>query len=304
MRPIVQKEFFDFSAQREAYTPFMYADVLNLVTTGVGNLIDAGPNNNPGGNAPSVVRARLNNVVSAAAMDPAMRLPWKLRGPGWSRLNPVAGAPVSPSEVADAWTRVKKQNEVVPDFSQGGGLAYAGLTNLTLDLETIRALFNRTLASFDATIAKHYPGYDTWPADAQQAILSMSWANGPNFSFPVFKAAADRRDFDAMADASFFKGGGGTPDKRTGRNLENQIMFHNAAVVERTGADPDRLIFPGTSGGLVPGGAPGAVVPSAGIQVVSTRTMALAAAGLTVAFFGVRALSTSAARNRLKKVFV
>jgi hypothetical protein len=280
MRQIIKDTFFDFTAQREGFTPFLYADTLNLVTTGVGNLVDAGPNNNnAAGNMPSVERARLNNVVSAAAMDPAMRLPWRLKGPGWTSKNPVAGPLVSPSEIADAWTRVKRQNEVSPDFSQKGGFAYAGLTNLTLDMQSLKDLFSRTLISFDARLAKDFAGYETYPADAQLAMLSMAWAMGPGYAsrFPAFRVAVQKRDFDAAAGVSYFKGGGGTPENRTGRNKDNALMFHNAAMVERTGASPDSLIFPGTSGSVG-----GSVIPSIDSGTVGKVVLGSAAASLGV----------------------
>jgi len=248
MRQSVRDMFFDYTAGREGFTPFMYCDTLNLVTTGVGNLIDAGPNHNPGNNSPSIVRARLNNVVSAGAMQPAMSLPWRLKAPGWSSKNPLAGDLVSPSEVADAWTKVKRQNEVVPDFSQQGGFKYAGLTNLTLDMSGLKSLFSRTLNSFDATLRKTYSGYEEWPADAQLATMSMSWAMGPAFfpvlGFTAFKQAVDRLDFQAAAIHSVFKGGGGLLDPAS-RNFAHNIMFNNAHAVVKAGAGRDRIYFPG-----------------------------------------------------------
>lgn len=286
MRQIVRDKFFDFTAGREGFTPFMYCDTLNLVTTGVGNLIDAGPNHNPGGNSTSAVRARLNNVVSSSAMQPAMGLPWRRKAAGWTSKNPLAGGLVSPSEIAAAWTQVKRQNEVVPDFSQRGGFAYAGLTDLTLDMQGLKDLFNRTLNSFDKTLNNRYPGYENWPADAQLALLSMSWAMGPNFNFPAFKSAVDRLDFRAAAEQSFFKGGGGTLQNRTGRNAENVIMFTNAADVLKGGVDLDRLFFPGTVGssdGVLPGARP---VPSSGGGVANVSgssafgTVAIVGAGV------------------------
>lgn len=248
MRSSVRDIFFDYTAGREGFTPFMYCDILNLVTTGVGNLIDVGPNHNPGGNSPSAVRARLNNVVSAAAMAPALNLPWRLKAPGWSSKNPLAGELVSPSEAADAWTKVKRQNEAVPDFSQQGGFKYANLTNLTLDMVALKALFSRTLNSFDGTLAKTYPNYDQWPADAQLATMSMSWAMGPAF-FPVlgfnsFKQAVDRLDFKSAAVHSIFKGGGSLLDPAS-RNFAHNIMFNNADAVVKAGAGRDRIYFPG-----------------------------------------------------------
>ena len=254
MRKSVRDIGFDFTAQREGFTPYMYADVLNLVTTGVGNLIDRGPNNPA---ATTRERAALNNVVSASAMAPAMLMPWKLKAPGWTSKNPLAGERVSPAEIADAWTKVKRQNEVVPGFAQKGGGAYANLTNITLDLDGIRNLFNGTADRFNATLVKHFPDFESWPADAQLATLfGMSWALGPDFPahFPQFKAAALKRDFDAAGAASKFQGVAGQK-----RNPENAQMFANAAQVERSGADPEVLIFPGGPHNVSPASPPSAV---------------------------------------------
>jgi hypothetical protein len=247
MRQVIKDTFFDFSAQREGFTPFMYCDTLNLVTTGIGNLIDNG--------------ARNGFDISENAMAPAMNLPWKFKGPGWTSKNPVAAGPASKEEIREAWTRTKLREQSEPGFNKRGGFAYAGFQPLTLDLQGLKELFNRTLTRFDSTISQRYPGYETWPADAQQAILSMAWAMGPAFNFPAFKAAVDKLDFRKAAELSFFKGGGGTLENRTGRNRENVIMFTNAADVLKAGVDPDRLFFPGTVGsssGVGPTGGGGA----------------------------------------------
>lgn len=266
MRQAVADVFFDFTVGHEGFTPFMYCDTLNLVTTGVGNLIDAGPNN---GGSSSAERANLNNVVSSAAMAPAMRLPWRQRGAGWTSKNPVAGDLVSPAEIADAWTKVKRQNEVISNFSQRGGFAYAGLTDITLDLDGMKELFNTTLRNFESTLASKYPGWNDWPADAQLATLSMSWAMGPNFKFPAFKNAVDNLDFAKAGELSFFKGGGGTLENRAGRNAENVEMFNNADQVQRSGGDPEELFFP--------------VKNAAGIARVAVRSPSTASNGMGTA---------------------
>jgi hypothetical protein len=228
----------------------MYADTLNLVTTGVGNLIDNGPNNNPGGNSPSIVRARLNNVISPAAMAPALALPWRFRGDGWTPKNPVARQLASQQDIIQAWALVKGQNQVVPDFSQLGGGKYAPLTNLTLDNDAMDSLYQRTFNSFAATLQKRYPSFSEWPADAQMAAMSMAWAMGPSFNFPAFTVAVNAGDFAKAAVESYFKGGGGTPSARTGRNKDNFLMFNNADVVAKGGGDLDLLIFPQSSGSV------------------------------------------------------
>jgi len=272
----VRDAFFDYTVNKEGFTPYLYADTLNLVTTGVGNLVDAGPNFS--GNT-SVERARLNNIVSAAAMAPALSLPWKMKGAGWK---PTAdgittNGDASRQNVIDAWTAVKQQNQFVPDFSQRGGGAYQNLTPLTLTMQDMRDLFNRTLNDFDSKLSVHFPGYESFPADAQFALLSMAWAMGPNFNFPQLKSALDKRDFQSAIPLSFFKGGGGTPDKPTGRNADNQIMFATAATVERLGADSSQLYFPGTSSSVR---APIIANAAALIRMAETSGAILATAGL------------------------
>ena len=107
MRQVIKDTFFDFTAQREGFTPFMYADTVNLVTTGVGNLIDLGPRN--------------AFDISAKAMSPAMSLPWKLKGPGWTAKNPIVAGPASQDEIRESWIRTKLKEQETPGFNKGGG---------------------------------------------------------------------------------------------------------------------------------------------------------------------------------------
>ncbi len=274
MRQVIKDTFFDFTAQREGFTPFMYCDTLNLVTTGVGNLIDNG--------------ARNGFDISPNAMAPAMKLPWKFKGPGWTSKNPVAAGAASSDEIREAWIRTKLRQRDDAAFIAAGGIAqggfkYAGFTPLTLDLQGLKDLFNTTLANFDRTLASRYPNYPTAPADAQLAILSMAWAMGPAFNFPQFKAAFDAEDFRKAGELSFFKGGGGTLENRAGRNKDNVIMFNNAADVVKAGVDRDRLFFPGdtsTSPGLLPTPGLGGIAAKAPSKVV---TGAIVASGVGAA---------------------
>ncbi len=276
MRQVIKDTFFDFTAQREGFTPFMYCDTLNLVTTGVGNLIDNG--------------ARNGFDTSPSAMAPAMNLPWKFKGPGWTSKNPVAAGDASQADIREAWTRTKLRQRDDASFIAAGGIAqggfkYAGFTPLTLDLQGLKDLFNRTLASFDKTLQSDvfdktgklvrgpYTAYPNAPADAQLAILSMSWAMGPAFNFPQFKAAFDAEDYRKAGELSFFKGGGGSINARSGRNADNVIMFNNAADVVKAGVDRDRLFFPGSpppSTGILPSASTGVGAPN---KVVTAAIM-------------------------------
>lgn len=285
MRNVVRNNWLGFIGPREGKTPFMYADVLNLVTTGVGNLIDAGPNN-PGPDTRT--RARLNNVVSAAAMAPAMRLPWK---------NKSTGQLASQSEIAATWTAVKQLNEAEPDFSQKGGFAYQGRTNLFLDDAAMSNLLNGTFDSFNATLKKSFPNMEEWPADAQGALMTMAWALGPGFSrnFPQFTAAANAMDFEGIATRrlSDFRGGEHKrppPPKGDGksRNDDNAEMFQLAADVLK--ANGDRDIWHYMDKSPVSGGSPLVASLGAGgfmktlnpesVKAVAVGTAAAAATGV------------------------
>ena len=242
--PSVIDGWYQYSIDHEGFTPFLYCDTLNLVTTGIGNLVDSGPNH-PG--TSSAIRARLNNVVSPGAMAKALALPFKIRAAGWTSKNPVAGRLATQQEIADAWTLVKNQNVAVPDFSQNGGGAYAGLTNITLDMDGIKQLFNGKTNEVVTSLAKTYPNFPVIPADAQRAMLSMSWAMGaafyPALGFKAFKAAVDAMDWNTTVTECQFKGGGSLTNP-TSRNAQNALMFKNASAVKAQGLDASKLWFP------------------------------------------------------------
>lgn len=213
MRKAALDAFWDFSVKKEGYLDFMYADIKNYVTTGVGNLIDS--------------------RGSSAPWTPALSLPWKHRG---------SGAKASQDEIIAAWKAVKART----DLNQKGGRAYKGVTNLYLEPEAIKALVYKVLASFETTLKKRFPGFESWPADAQLALISIAWAYGPGFKFPqAFHDAIGGLvpDFDKAAAVAYAKGklpGNLAKD----RNEANLKLFTNAATVLKQHLDPDSLYFP------------------------------------------------------------
>jgi hypothetical protein len=95
----------------------------------------------------------------------------------------------------------------------------------------------------DTYLAKRFPGYEAWPADAQLGTLSLSWACGPAFAFPKCAAALNARDFVTAAVECFM------PEEKTisglrPRNVANKLLFLNAAFVEAHLLDPDILHWP------------------------------------------------------------
>lgn len=82
------------------------------------------------------------------------------------------GTPATRDEVAADWHRVK----ALP----AGMVAwrYAGSHPLVLSDEAIDALVMRQLHANAAILAAFFPDFATYPAPAQQALLSMAWACG------------------------------------------------------------------------------------------------------------------------------
>ena len=156
MRQSVRSEFVPFIVQFEGRTDFMYCDVLGLVTTGIGNLIDP--------------------------MPAALMLPWLWRG---------TLRPATRLEVADAWRAVKART----DLTQRGGGAYRDVTRLFLTDEAISRLVLQRLAMNDALMQHRYSTWEQMPAPAQLAVHSMAWGMGPGFKFPKFDACMRAGDY-------------------------------------------------------------------------------------------------------------
>lgn len=226
MRSAALDYFFPFTYELEGRVFHMYIDTLGYVTTGVGNLID-----------------------SPAA---ALALPWKR----------ADGSLASADEVTAAWYAVDGARTQPKGIRQDGSIAMQGgnsgamksLTSLRLAAEDVDALVLRTLHNFEDTLRRSFPSYDAWPADAQLGLMSMAWGLGANFAhgWPHFTAAANRGDFRTAAEE------GQVGNFAPKRNAANKALFLNAADVLETGADADRLYYPGTvSGGGSSGGSSG-----------------------------------------------
>jgi GH24 family phage-related lysozyme (muramidase) len=213
MRPSVRDAFVKFTETFEGSCSWMYCDVKGLVTTGIGNLIDP--------------------------VGAALPLPW---------LRPD-GSSATPGEIIAAWQAVKARE----DLTQHGGGAYRNVSNLRLSEAGIQQVVLAKLLQNDAFLKKRFTDWETWPADAQLATLSMAWAAGPGFNFPKFQRAAFVRDWGACAiecHMDDWSNPGLTP-----RNLANKKLFQNAAEVGRinaaalkkgTGVDPGQLFYPGS----------------------------------------------------------
>lgn len=207
MRDSVRKAFKAFTIGHEGYTPFMYLDVKGLVTTGIGNLIDS----------PSSAKS----------------LKWVYKG---------TDTRASGADIEAAWRLVKSRQ----DLKDRGGFAYASLTNIVLPDDEIDRLVTLTADRFINKLKKFFPGFDSWPADAQLGVLSMSWAMGPEFSvkYPRFTAALNKvvPDFETAAKESRISTEG-NPGVAS-RNADNLTLFKNAAAVLAKGYDVSQLYWP------------------------------------------------------------
>lgn len=198
MKQSVSDAFVAYSEPKEGLIRHFYADVKGLVTIGIGNLVDP--------------------------IHYALKLP--LKHPD--------GRPATSAEIAAEWNAVK-----LDPLSRTKGWTYSvSKTRLRLDDAGVKQVVGVKLHEFDVALHRRYPGYEDFPADAQLALLSLSWACGAAYNFPALDRAVARRDWAACADESQMDETG-NPGLRP-RNIDHRILFHNAAA----GTCPDTLYWP------------------------------------------------------------
>lgn len=217
MRDAVKAVFNSFTEKYEGHTSWMYLDILGLVTTGRGNLIDP--------------------------MGAALGLPWQHKD----------GTPATQADIVAEWHRIK----ALQSMRNRGGYAYRPYASLHLTTEAVDALCLNKVQQFEHYLRQRFPHYDSWCADAQLGLVSMAWAMGPGFRFPAFVEAANggswelcaghpgNPNVDPMARGFAWINDDHNPGVRP-RNIANKQLFHNAADVEAYGADPSVLYYPGT----------------------------------------------------------
>lgn len=157
MRASVRDTFVRTMVQWEGEVPWMYLDIIGLVTVGIGNLIDP--------------------------VDTALDLPF---------VRPD-GSPASRDEIRAAWWAVKN----APHLAQHGHRPAARYSTLRLTPDGIRSVVLRKVDQNHDILRLRFPDIDTWPADAEMATHSLAWACGPRFPFPRLAMALRARDFVA-----------------------------------------------------------------------------------------------------------
>jgi hypothetical protein len=201
----VKQDFNAFSTQFEWRVPYMYVDIKDKVTIGVGNLIDPLPH--------------------------ALGLPFVFKSD--------ASTPASEDDITADWNAVKSD----PNLAKRGYKACDPLTRLMLTDDAIDELVASKAAEFEGTLKQtsEFSGYDEWPADAQLGLLSMAWAMGPAFGpgWPAFRTACGEGDWDTAA-ANCGMNESGNPGL-VPRNAANRALFRTATYMVSQSADPSVL---------------------------------------------------------------
>jgi len=144
----------------------------------------------------------------------ASGLPWKH----------LDGTPATPDEVAADWHRVK----ALPAAMLAG--RYAGSHPLVLSDDVIDELVLRQLLANAGTLVVFFPDFASYPAPAQQALLSLAWALGAGFppSWPRLSAAVRQRVWKEAAEecAISTEGNAGVEP----RNRATKRLFIRAAA--------------------------------------------------------------------------
>lgn len=206
MYPSVAQAFRPLSGRLEGIFSTMYPDVLGLVTTGLGNLIDASAN-------PAV-----------APWSPALMWTWRDR---------LTHQPVGEPAVIAEWKRMKDN----PDLMQAGPATKRAAATLYLDEGEVDRLFTWRLHADEQILAKRFPGWEAFPADAQMAILLVAWAAGAGFRWPNTVSNILARDWRAAsANARSRKMNANRNDAITGH-------FLAAAAVDEQGLPREILHF-------------------------------------------------------------
>ncbi|MEU0646058.1 peptidoglycan-binding domain-containing protein [Streptomyces umbrinus] len=173
MHDSVRDAFLPFSTPLEGRVRFMYLDVKSLVSTGVGNLLDADDPSNFGSNPQP-----LPDIFTLGWFDPATQ------------------AEATNAEILTEYQTVKFSGTALKPLDKK-----EEITRLRITDTAINTLVTGKLASFETTLKGRPPfaALENWPADGQLGLLSMAWAMGPHFQFPKFQNAARDGEWLTMA---------------------------------------------------------------------------------------------------------
>ena len=265
-RNSVTDAFVKTQSQWEGVADVMYTDVLGLVTTAIGYLIDSNSNQSP--------------MADMSGYGPALVIPW---------VHKSDGQPATQDEIIQDWQTVKNAHTTSGSYDLPNDKK---ITQLKIPQTVIQDLTASRMVSNEKELLKSLPGFAQFPADAQMAIHGMAWAMGGGFipvdGFKTFADAANRGDWAAAKAASNFKGA--APQRKAGQDK----MFDNAAVVAANKLDPDKLWYPDSAPTSAVGSLVATVKRPAVAGAIALGIVAVGA-GIYVATRPVRRLSPARA---------
>jgi hypothetical protein len=200
MQASAQSVWFKFISPYEGVVPYMYLDTRQLVTVGVGNLIEP--------------------------LNLALVLPFQFKVTNTLGITP--GRLATHAEIEAEWKHLKN-HPMAGVLAHYGHTRCRGETNLELSTASQQQLFWTKTSSTEMGLRQRFPSWDRWPADAQLGLLAMGWGLGTGplglGRFTKFNAACSKQDFDAAADESNISS---WPADRNGASVR---LFRNAARV-------------------------------------------------------------------------
>jgi hypothetical protein len=259
MYPSVAVAFIPSVLKGEGKVRWPYLDEKGLVTYGIGILGDGG------------------------AKGKFLSEPWKIEAPG------LGARAATNAEIEAAWQAVKSHQEW--KGYGGGNAVWQGLTDLRLDDDGIQNATESWLQQSEPTLRQHFPGYDTMPADAQLALLGMSYAMGPAFAqgYPAFAAAINSVVPNYVTAANESAINKNVNSAIADHNATNRQLFLNAANAMRSKTPFSQLWWPDNTD---PGGTMAlsfaANTPSSVRRFVTPGRVVAAAAVAGVAVMGVQ----------------
>jgi hypothetical protein len=181
-----------------------------------------------------------NNRNAGLAMAKALEWVYK---PG----HPRAGDPCDPSDIARDFDVVLSHEELGRPGPQPGSLKkWKDMTNCRITKDGLRkgvktkAVGNIKYVKTLRTGNKYLGDFDTFPADAQLCVISLTWANGNEFNYPTFaKACREANWFEAAKQCGFESKANTLPK----RQKDQETMMCNAGCV-KLGVAPDTLHWP------------------------------------------------------------
>ena len=197
VRASVRDVFIAFTERFEGAVPWLYADVLGLITIAYGNLVDP--------------------------LSTALRLD----------LRRVDGSKADRSQITAEWLRVKGD----PECAKQGHRYAERITSLRLTKQGAVDLAMWKADVNDHILASLFPRWDSWPACAQLALHSWGWACGIHAHFPKMFDALNAGDFHVASKEILLREYGylsGKTVRNFGvipRNNANRILLENAAKI-------------------------------------------------------------------------